>query len=85
MLVWFLTSRVGRWVAAVLAGVAAVGAAVLTIWKAARRSASKDAEIDALTDYRKGRKEMDDADVSTGDADDDERWLRERAKADRRM
>lgn len=83
MLAWFLGSRVGRWVMSLLAGAAAAGTIAVTIWRAGARSARKDAQIVELKKYQGTRKEMDNADVSTGDAADDDAWLRERAERKR--
>lgn len=73
---WILTTKLGRALAALGGLLVAIAAAFL----AGKREGRRDAAADQLRDYQKTRKEIDHADVSRGDPDDDLGWLRDRAK-----
>ena len=75
---WFLTTRIGRWLAMIGAALAMLAGAVLVGWsKRGQAEAGK-----ALEGYKATRERMDDADDFGNDADAGRRWLRERGKRD---
>ena len=73
MMTWLLGTRIGRWFGMV--GAAAL--AFASVYLAGRRSAKKQAEIDDLKAYQDTRRKADEADLSTGDVDDDLGVLRD--------
>jgi hypothetical protein len=73
---WHLSTRLGR----ALAAIGGVIVALLMAFAAGKREGRRDATVDQLQDYQTTRRRIDDADVSRGDAADDDRWLRNRAR-----
>ena len=70
---WLIGSRLGR-------SLTAIGAALMAflgVYLAGVRSGKKQAEIDSLKAYQETRKKADEADISTGDVDDDLGILRD--------
>jgi hypothetical protein len=73
---WLLTTRLGR-------ALSAAGAFVMMLvvaWVAGKREGRIAAATDALKDYQNTRKQADEADLSTGDVDNDLGVLRDFAE-----
>ena len=81
MISWFLGTRAGRFVT----GAALAVSVVMAAWIAGKREGRQKARSDGLEVYVKTRQEMDNADISSGDAAADDLWLRNRSKREPRL
>jgi hypothetical protein len=74
VIAWLIGTRLGRFVAWALAGIAAV----LLVRADAKRDARQEAEQEALRRKVKTLERINEADTSTGDDAADREWLRNR-------
>lgn len=73
---WFLSTRLGR----ALAALGGLVVALIAAFAMGKREARRDRRAEDLARNLETRRRMDDADVSRGDPDDDLDWLHRRSK-----
>lgn len=73
---WFLSTRIGRFLAGIGAALAALAGAVLFGWR--KRGQAEAGKV--LKGYKDTRERMDEADDFGNDPDAARRWLSERGK-----
>jgi hypothetical protein len=75
MIGWFLTTRLGRSLAWLLAALAAISVALLKAYRKGKSDANRDTKERELTAKVKTWERINEADTSTGDDAADRKWL----------